>query len=231
MLILFVASCATAAVLAWLIATRHPEHRATAALLSTLLGLQMAVLALDSALLGPLRAELGVHAPWTGWAWAASLLTNALELAWPAAILGTAIVVFARKKPWPAVVAWAAAVVAYAALHPIAGDNSQPHFRATADMLGALSAALLGISWYRRRADAARPAHHVLGMIIVMELLALPETPRVGALQNWPAPPIVYVVVLAVIALMHVYSILQRVAVVERGQDAQDAHNATDEGP
>jgi hypothetical protein len=210
MLILFVVSCATAAVLAWMIATRHPEHRATAALLSALLGLQMAVIALDAALLGPLRARLGVHAPWTGWAWAASLLTNALELAWPAAILGTALVVFARQKPWPAVVAWGVAVVAYAARHPLAGDGSQQCFRATADMLGALSAAVLGIFWYRRRAAAAMPRHHVLGVIIVMELLALPETPRVGVLQNWPAPPIVYVVVLAVIALMHVYSILQR---------------------
>jgi hypothetical protein len=222
MLILFVVSCATAAVLAWMIATRHPEHRPTAALLSTLLGLQMAVLALDAALLGPLRAELGVRAAWTGWAWAASLLANALELAWPAAILGTALVVFARRKPWPAVVAWAVAVVAYAALHPIAGDGSQPRFRAAADMLGALSAAVLGILWYRRRANNATPGHHVLGVIIVMELLALPETPRVGTLENWPTPPIVYVVVLAVIALMHVYSILQRVAVAPREQNAAD---------
>jgi hypothetical protein len=236
MLLLVVISCAAASALAWMIASKHQERRSPAVLLTILLGLMVAEIALDATILTPLRARFGVHAPWTGWARAAALVYNALELAWPAAVVGTALVVFSGRKPWIAVAAWAAAVATYAALHPIAGDGGQARFLATADMLGAVTAAGMGIAWYRERteSDSATSAHHVLATIILMELLALPEIPRVGALQSWPAPPVVYMVVLAVVALMQVYTVLQRVAAVERRQEgamsaAEDAERVARE--
>jgi hypothetical protein len=227
MLLLVVISCAAASGLGWMIASKYPERRSPAILLTVLLGLMVAEIALDATVLGPLRARLGVHVPWTGWAWVAALVYNALELAWPATVVGSALVVFSGNKPWAAIAAWAAAVASYAVLHPIAGDGGQARFLATADLLGAITAAGMGIAWYRQRtaSDSATSTHHVLATIILMELLALPEIPRVGALQSWPTPPVVYMVVLAVVALMQIFAVLERVAAVERRQDVADKSN------
>jgi hypothetical protein len=227
MLILFLVSCAAAAVLACMIAWRRPEHRSTAVLLSAMLGLQLALIVLDVGVLAPLRARLGVAVPWTGWAWAAALFSKALGLAWPATLMGTALVVYARRRPWFAGAAWAASVLAYAWLHPIASDGSQARFQATADMIGAVSAAGMGVAWYCRRskAETATSAQNVLAVVILMELLALPEIPRVGALQNWPEPAPVYIIVLIVIALVQGGMILQRLDRHEQRLDVLDKSN------
>jgi hypothetical protein len=227
MLIPFLVSCATAAALACMIAWRRPEHRATAVLLSAMFGLQVALIVLDVAVLAPLRTSLGVAVPWTGWAWGAALAGKALGLAWPAVLFGTALVVYARRPPWAAVVAWASAVVAYAWLHPVAADGGQARFQAMANMLGAVSAAAMGVAWYARRSrsDATTSAQNVLAVVVLMELLALPEIPRVGVLQSWPAPAAVYVIVMIVIALVQGGMILHRIELHEQRLAVLDKSN------
>jgi hypothetical protein len=75
-LAILVVGNAAAIVLAWALVSKRHEHRPIAALLTLMLGINLAQFLLEGFVLAPLRATLGMAQPWTGWAWAASLLHN-----------------------------------------------------------------------------------------------------------------------------------------------------------
>jgi len=84
---------------------------------------------------------------------------------WPAAIVAAALVVFAGRKPWAALLGWSIVLVMLAVLHPIAGDGSQARVLAVVQSLSIVAAAGVGYAWYRelermgRRVDTATQAN------------------------------------------------------------------------
>jgi hypothetical protein len=217
-MVLFFLAFVSAVGLAWALTPRFRTHRPIAVLLSVGLGAELAQGALDAAVLSPLRSSLGVDVPWTGWAWAASLLDNGLALLWPAAIVSTALVVFLDRKPWLGVVALAAALLVFAEVHPIAGDGGQARFLASVEALAAIASAGMAVTWYRHNEGPA-PAQHVLAAIVLTEILTLPPALRVVAPQHWPPAQTLYLVMVGVLVALQAYAIAQR---MEQRLDAAD---------
>lgn len=195
-------SAAIAVLFAWFLAGRRIEHRPIAVLLSVGFAADGASEILDRLVLAPLRATHGVDAPWTGVPWLFALLSHALELVWPAALVGAALIVFARHHVWPAFGAWAMAVAALAVFHPIA--TALATALSTADMLSVAASAILLALWYRR-AVFATSAQVALAIIVLTEVAALACSPR---LPGWPASQAIHVllfVVLAVVAAFYAF--------------------------
>ena len=216
---MLVAVLAAAVALAWTLTSRYREHRPTAVLLSLLLGKVAVQYVLDVTILAPLRASLGL-APWTGAAWAVALLSHSIGLIWPAALAGTAIVLFTGKKPWLVSIGWAVAVIAYATIHPLAPTGGQACFHFVADVAGAFSAAVMAIAWYRSNtSERGSSAQLTLTAIIMVDLLTVPAALHV---QNWPTPQAIYLVTFALLGVMYGYAIWNRVAGCERRQDTAD---------
>jgi hypothetical protein len=200
--ILLVAGLVTAIAIAWII--------------TTLLGIASAKYVLSVAVLTPLRASLGL-APWTGWAYAVAVLYHAIDLAWPAALVGAALVLFTDRKPWPAAVAWVAAVVAYATIHPLAPTGGQACFHAFADMAGAISATVLAGAWYRRP-ERATSAQLTFSAIVVVELLTVPADLHVGPFQGWATPQALWGATFALLTVAYGYNLWRRMGTCERRQ-------------
>lgn len=198
---IFVVSTAAAA-LAWVVARRRLEHRPIAMLLSAGLAFNAALLALNVAVLAPMRERFGMAAPWTGCARAAGHLADALELAWPASVVATALVVFAGRKPWPAFLGWAALVAAMVATHPTAADGSLGRVLTAAALFSAIVSAGLFVAWYRRPRKPTTSAHYALAMIVAIELASLVAAWRVGPFEHWDLSQVVYMVLfVALVAL------------------------------
>jgi hypothetical protein len=192
MIIAILIMMAVAAALAWSVTARRPEHRPLALLLSTALAGQLAQLAWDAGVLAPLRASLGVQSPWTGWARVAGLVADALWLIEPAALVAAALVVFAGRKPWPAVTGWACAVAALAILHAIAADGSLARVLTAVQVFSVVVSALLGVVWYRRTTKPGSSEHYALGMIVTTELVSLLGAWRIGPFEHWQVSQVLY---------------------------------------
>ncbi len=200
MMFAFFATLAVAAALAWRVTSRRPEHRPLALLLSVMLADNLAVRAWNAAVLAPLRASLGVQVPWTGWARVAGLVTHALWLVEPAALLAAALVVFAGRKPWAAVASWASAVVMLGIMHPTAADGSLARALTALQVVAVLYAATLGV-WRWRKTRAATPAQLALGMIVTTELVSLLGAWRIGPFEHWPVSQALYLMLFAGLVL------------------------------
>ena len=185
MMVALMLASAAAVVLAWALTQRRREHRPIALLLSAGLALDAAQLALDARVLAPLRAELGVAVPWTGWARVAGHLADALWLGWGACLVAAALVVFAGRKPWPALAGWAGVVAALVVVHPVAGDGSQARALSAAAALWAVVSVGLLVAWYRRATKPPTSAQFALAMIVTVEPITLSATWWAGLLEHW----------------------------------------------
>ena len=193
---------AGAVVLAWILASRRPEHRPVALLLSIGLVVDAGRHVFDGAVLAPLRDSLGVATPWTGWARVAGFLADAVTLVWPAAILAAVLVVFAGRKPWPALAGWACVVAVLAVAHPIAGDGSQARALALAGHAHAIMASAgIVLAWYRRTTEPAGSARLALALIVSAEAISLLGAWRVGPFERWPIAQILYLALFGVLVL------------------------------
>jgi hypothetical protein len=193
---------AIVAAMAWVLASRRREHRPVAVLLSFGLAGDLLVRALVVAIIAPLRDALGVDVPWTGWAWGAALLIHAIELMWPAALVATSLVVFARRKPWAAIIGWACAVATFAVVHPIAGDGSLARAFTAVQVLSVSTSVALCLMWLRRRTTPATSAQYALMMIVIAELVSLLGAWRVGLFDGWLISQGLYLLMLGIIALV-----------------------------
>jgi len=194
---------AVATSLAWVLAQRKPEHRPIAALLAVGLGTDLARRVLRATYLGAEINRLGHDTPWTGWPRVAATASHALFLAWPAALVGAALVVFLARRAWPSMAAWAVAVSAIVITHPIAGNGSLGRML-TGMHLASLAAAVgCGLTWYlgpsRKQTTTAQAA---LSLIVGVELTTLAFAWRAGIFAHWNLTQAVYVVLYAVLAIM-----------------------------
>jgi hypothetical protein len=179
MTLAFFAAWLTVIGLAWTLASRRSEHKPIAVLLSVGLAADLLYPVLEATLLGSLRAE---HH------WATGMVVNALALVWPAAVAWAALVVFARKKPWAAVLGWACALTLLGFARQL-GDGTEPRTLALVQVIASMSAAGMGLVWYGgARATRTPPtsAHFALMTIIVTEVVALFGAWRAGPFEQWP---------------------------------------------
>lgn len=180
--------------LAWAFARRHAEYRPIAILLSVGLGVDAVQLAIEGAILAPLRSELGVHTPWTGWAHVAGVLASAVWMVWPASIVAASLAVFARWKVWPAVAGWAVALLLFAVVHPVAGDGSEAKALAMIQTVAAVASAGILVTKYERCVMPSTPAQHALAMIVATEMVSLMGSWRIGPFDHWGVSQVLYLV-------------------------------------
>jgi hypothetical protein len=195
MMVAFFVAWLAVIVLAWTLTQRRPEYEPIAVLLSV-------GFAADAVY--PMLALL-LRSAYPRAVWASGMLANGLALVWPAALVAAALVVFAGKKPWGAALGWACALAALAIGGPIAGDGSEPHVLTMVQVVASLSAAGIGLVWYRtaRRArTAANSAHFALMAIIVTEVVALLGAWRIGPSEHWPVSQALYVVMFGIVGVM-----------------------------
>lgn len=201
MIVAFYGLMAGAAVLAWVLTLRRPEHRPVAMLLTAGLVLDVGLGVLGQTVVAPIRASLGVAVPWTGWAEAVAVLYNAVALAWPFALLAASLAVFTRRSPWFAFAGWGLAVALFAVLHPIAGDGSQARFLTFGELFPALVSAVLVVFAYRSARRPASSAEFALAVIVAAEVVSLLGAWRVGLFQGWPVTQGLYMVVYATLVI------------------------------
>lgn len=96
---------------------RWPFYRPISWLLAWWVTFSSGRAALQHFILRPARETLG-GAPYPWPVRAAWLADLALDISWPFAILGACLVVFMRRRTWPAAVAWLACCVALAVAYP-----------------------------------------------------------------------------------------------------------------
>lgn len=186
MMVASILALASAIALAWILASKRPEHRPAAMLLSIGLFANVAQVFWEVYVIAPLRDELGVNVPWTGWARLAGLASDAITLSWPAAIVGAILVAFAGRKPWAAFYAWAGVLAVLAVVHPIAGDGSQARALFTVDSGATVVAIGTIVGWYRRTSGPANSAQMALALIVSAELVSLLGAWHVGPFAEWP---------------------------------------------
>lgn len=178
-----IAASIVAAVLAWLVAKRRPEHRPVALLISLSLFADVVRRALELYVIVPARtASLG--APLTGWPRAAGHLDAALFVAWPASLAAVALLVFSRRRPWPVLAAWVLLVVVLVAGYPaIRGDVLRRAYLGA--QLAALAVAVgAGVTWAWRR-EAFGLTRGAVALIVGVELLLLFGAWRGNVFTTW----------------------------------------------
>jgi hypothetical protein len=182
-------------VLAWVVASARPEHRPISILLSIGLADELAERSVAIAVLDPLRFD-------AQWASAARLLTDAVTLVWPAAILATALVVYVGRKPWAAIAGWAMVVGILGAMHHVVADHAHEHALALAHASAVAGAAAMGVAWYRRTKTRATTSQHALAFVIAAEVVSLFGAWRIGVVDGWLVSQVLYLIMFgALIAL------------------------------
>jgi hypothetical protein len=159
------------------------------------LGVDIARRALRTLYLGAAIQRLGTDVPWIGPARFAAILSQSLFLAWPAALVGAALVVFLHRSAWPAVAAYGASIAAIVVLHPIAGNGSLAQALTAAQLAAVLASLGCGLTWYWRPTKApTSTAQAALALIVGVELTTLAFAWRAGIFANWHLSQAIYVV-------------------------------------
>lgn len=191
----------TVMVLAWVVAHREPAHRLIAVLFTAALGSDLARRALRVLVLTPARARGGGE-PFTGIARVACDLDNALFLSWPASLVAVSLWIFARRRPWPALAAWGAAVIALGLLYPATRGVLLQRCYLGAD----LAAVAVGIGsiaiWIRRRAWPEL-RHRSVMLVLAAECATLIGPWRVGPFARWDLAQVMYAALYAVLVVLH----------------------------
>jgi hypothetical protein len=197
-----------ATVAAWILARRRAEHLPIAALLTVGLGTDLARRALRSLYLGEAIRRLGNDAPWTGWPRVAAVASHALFLAWPATIVAVALVVYLRRRPWPALLGYAASIVAIVVVHPIAGNGSLGRMLTAGMMIGLLVGVGCAATWYLKPAgDPASKAptstaQATLTIMLAGELASLVGSWRLGIFDHWHLSQIAYLFMFSILNIL-----------------------------
>lgn len=194
---------ALATALAWILARRRAEHHPVAVLLTVGLGADGARQVLRTLYLNAAMQRLGADVPWTGPARLAATLSHALFLAWPAALVGAALVVFLRRRAWPAGAAHLATVAAIVVVHPIAGNGSLARALTAVQLAAVLSSLGCALTWYLRPTkEPTSTAQAALSLIVGVELTTLGFAWRTGIFAGWHLSQAIYVVMYAVLIIL-----------------------------
>ena len=199
---------AASAIVVWLFTRTRREYLPIALFLCTWLASDVAMLAFDAFVLAPLRQQLGLAIPWTGWALAAWNLYHAIWLVPPAALVATALVVCAGSTPWPAFAGWACALAAFVLIHPRTGNGSLQVARETVEIIATVAATGLLVGRQQGKAGLPTAAQSVLGIVLVIEAASLLGAHRLG-----PVP--IHLVPFAVLFLGAGYHLLRHAVKAE----------------
>lgn len=161
------------AAVAWIASRRRPDTGAgaIAALLAIGAAGDATLWALDAAAIAPLRAELGTEIPWTGWPRILGHAADAIWLAWPAAVAGASLLIFARRSAAPATAGWAVAAVGLAVVHPI-GCALGWSLLAAQGLAAIASIALCTARW-RERSRPISPGETALTVLVAHEVVSV----------------------------------------------------------
>ncbi len=185
-----------AAVTACCLARRRRHYRPVAAMLVGGLLTDLVQGAYHALVIVPLRDDLGVGVPWTGWARVAGAGADALALAWPAQLLAAMLAITTKHPPWLAAVAWAAAAGAVAAVH--GGDRAL----AVADTaLVAAALLVLAIDAVREGAHFLSAAKATAVMVLAAEVVSLFGAWRLGVTSHWYLAQVLYAILLGAVVL------------------------------
>jgi hypothetical protein len=193
---------ALATVLAWALAFRRAEHRPVAYLLTIGLATDAARHVLTVFVIRPIAVSFG-NAPWTGWARAAGVLDESLFMAWPVAIIGASLVVFLKRRVWPAWVTYAALIAWVAIAHPMTLDGSLQRFFTAVQLVSSMIAIGCGLTWYRSDSKTqSTTAQLALALIAGVELVSIAFAWRVDIFTKWHLAQAVYLVLYATLIII-----------------------------
>lgn len=193
---------AVATASAWALYMRTREHLSVAVLLSTGLASDLAIKALRDLYLNDITARLGVNAPWFGWPRIAGHMTDALSMAWPAAIAGAAYLAFLQRRPWPVVAAYTLTMAGLVIVHPIAGDGSLGRALTAVELVSVMVALGCAATWYQRSGERTTSAQACMVVVICTELASLAGSWRLGVLTDWHFTQIAYLAGFVVLIAM-----------------------------
>ena len=192
---MYLASIA-AVVLAWVTARQKEEHRTVAVLLSIGLGGDVVRRAIHFAVLAPAYLRLG-RAPLEGGALAFGQFSQALFLAWPAALVASARVSFDESGASPCRSlllvgsAWAAASAALALTYPITRGPVLARCYLAVELVALLVVAVTIGTWVRERRTPE--LHHIsVALVATAELCTLVGPWRQDLFGSWPLAQSVY---------------------------------------
>jgi hypothetical protein len=186
---------AACALLVWRVMGRRHEYLPIALFFFAWLASDAAWGTLEAGVLAPLRAQIGVAAPWTGRALLATYAYYAIWLLPPAALIGAALTVFANRRPWPAFVGWLLVLIAFMVVHPRAPNGSQRFAETVVDLGSAGIAALLIPGLYVRQPTPSTFAFFTLAVVVFVELLW-------AFASFWVQPsPVLHLVLVGVVAI------------------------------
>jgi hypothetical protein len=177
--------CLIASALAWVLASRRPEYRPIAMLFTLGLTAQAVELALAVALGPGTRGTAAL---------VARVAFDAATMAWPCALVGATLVVFAGGSPKPALFGWFAAVAVFAVAHPSPAGGGQARALATVEAVSAGIAAVIVAWWFRARKTPPNTAQRALQIIVATEVLAF-----AGTMKGWPISSALYLAMLVLV--------------------------------
>lgn len=149
-------------VIAVLLAERVVRSRALSLLLAFALLDELAIMALQGAVLG------AAPRPFAGAARVAYHVETALVLGWPAALAAASWAVFARRAPRWIGAAWAVALAALVIAYPLPRGWTAPTLHALE--LGGVAAAAVPIARAWRSASLSSRAGVAVGLLVAVEL-------------------------------------------------------------
>jgi hypothetical protein len=184
---------ALATVLAWAVCKGRAEHRPVATLLTFGLASDLVQRALKAHLLTPGYAALG-RAPATGWLLVARDVDHSLFLAWPAGLAAMVLWVYLKRRPWPILLGYAAAVLVIVVLgYPeIRGEQLRSPFLGF--QLACLTLAIGAfLHWIAFRKDPPSATHWMAILMVGTEAVGIIAGPwRLGLFTSWNLAQIGY---------------------------------------
>lgn len=189
-------------VLAWLLTGREPEHRPLAVALTVGLVSDAAIKALRVLYLDAAIGRLGLQSEWSGGPRLAGYVTDALSLAWPAAVAGATVVLFVERSALLALGGYAALVAALTVFHAVAGTEALARDLTFAELVCCLVALGCAVTWYTRSKKSATTAQACLMVVVAVEFMSLIGAWRVGLFANWHLTQLAYLAGFSVLILM-----------------------------
>lgn len=177
----FATACAVAA---WLIVRRRRSYLPVATSLTWLVVADAVRAMLQRFALQPARLAVGPGVPYQWPIRALFHVDQALYLSWPMAIVGAALVVYLRRRAWPAASAWLAVVASFAVAYPWLRAGLLGRANAAVFTLAALAVVCTAWQSYVVRRYPWRAAEQALGLIAS-------GTISVTAVVLWSDDPIV----------------------------------------
>jgi hypothetical protein len=140
--------------------------------------------------------------PLQGWYRVAGHVHAALFLAWPAALAGTSLHVFLRRPAWPAAAVWAVVSAALAAAYPLTRGAVLARVYTAAELASVMVGVGAVATWAPRR-EAPTPAHVVVALVLVAEIVAIVAGPwRFNLFGAWPLAQLAYATIFGVLVVL-----------------------------